>query len=236
MTNPLTPLDFVPDGILFDLDGTLWNAASVTVQTWPVVLANHPDITPALPLTLDNICRAMGLTNEELGARFFPHLPKETQAALMKESCELENRWLMERGGDLYPGVLETLFALARRFPLFIVSNCQTGYIECFLKANGGGPLITDYECSGRTGMEKAGNLLLLAGRNGLRRPVFIGDTKSDSEAAEKADFPFIYARYGFGETYRLSRVVGSRYAIDRFPDLLTLLPTAPGDDSGGAL
>ena len=39
------------DGLIFDLDGTLWDATDGIVQTWKIVLANHPDVkrevTPA---------------------------------------------------------------------------------------------------------------------------------------------------------------------------------------------
>ena len=42
------------DGVLFDLDGTLWDASSVTAQTWVEVLARHPDVKAAVELNRDS--------------------------------------------------------------------------------------------------------------------------------------------------------------------------------------
>ncbi len=36
--------------------------------------------------------------------------------------------------------------------------------------------------------------------RNGLHTAVYLGDTRSDQEAAAQAGIPFIHAAYGFGE------------------------------------
>ena len=216
--------NLTPDSVIFDLDGTLWDATSITMESWPVVLRDHPGVTPAIPITLANIRNHMGLTNEELGAVFFPELSPEEQMKLMRASCAFENKWLAERGGILYPGVLETLERLSRKFPLFIVSNCQCGYIECFLGANKGTPYIRDYECSDNTKMEKSENIRLIMGRNGLKSPVYVGDTTSDSTAAKKAGVPFVYAKYGFGETYGRGRVTDYEYSIDTFTELTAFI------------
>ena len=49
------------------------------------------------------------------------------------------------------------------------------------------------------TGLQKWGNIKLVVERNHLRRPVYVGDTIIDSDAAEKAGVPFLHAGYGFG-------------------------------------
>ena len=189
------------DSILFDLDGTLWDATNVTAATWVEVLAKHPEVKCAMPLDHETICRYMGLTNEELAEVFFPDLPFEEAFALMGESCALENEWLPVRGGILYDGVEETLFRLkSEGYRLFVVSNCQAGYIEAFLGAHGLGDLFEDIECTGNTGLCKAENIRLVMERNGLTSPVFVGDTISDGSAARTAGIPFVYAKYGFGE------------------------------------
>jgi len=189
------------DSILFDLDGTLWDATNVTAETWTEVLARHPEVKCAIPIDHETICRYMGLTNEELAEIFFPELPFDEAFALMGESCALENEWLPERGGILYDGVEETLFRLKTEgYRLFVVSNCQAGYIEAFLWAHGLGDRFEDIECTGNTGLCKAENIRLITERNGLTAPVFVGDTISDGSAARTAGIPFVYAKYGFGE------------------------------------
>ena len=60
---------------------------------------------------------------------------------------EYENRYLETHPGVLYPGVKETVIRLAGNYELFIVSNCQSGYIEVLLKTSGLGEYIKDMEC-----------------------------------------------------------------------------------------
>ena len=55
---------------------------------------------------------------------------------LMDECCEQENIYLAEHGGILYPKLEETLQKLSEKYPLFIVSNCQDGYIQSFYSGN----------------------------------------------------------------------------------------------------
>ncbi|MGN1345900.1 MAG: HAD family hydrolase [Eubacteriales bacterium] len=213
------------DGILFDLDGTLWDATGVTADTWKTVLARHPDVRCALPMTQETVQRYMGLTNEELARIFFPELAYEDAFALMKESCALENEWLPVRGGILYDGTAETLARLkADGYRLFIVSNCQAGYIEAFLQAHGFAALFEDIECSGNTGLCKADNLRLVMERCGLNHPVYVGDTVSDSTAARTAGLPFVYAKYGFGERFGRGRTDDYDAAVGTIREIEGLL------------
>lgn len=189
------------DGVIFDLDGTLWDATEVTAETWVEVLKRHPNVKPAQPLDVKTVKKYMGLTNEELANIFFPELSFEDAFGMMNESCMLENKWLPSRGGRLYPHVRETLEKLNNTGKeLYIVSNCQDGYIEAFLTAHKMFDLFKDWESSGRSGKNKAENIKDIIKRNSILSPVYVGDTVSDSIGARGAGIPFIYAKYGFGE------------------------------------
>ena len=118
------------------------------------------------------------------------------------------------------PGVVETIRKLSGQVKVFIVSNCQSGYIELFLKKTGLAPYVTDTECFGDTGMKKAENIRLVVARNGLQLPVYVGDTKGDEEAAHAAGVPFVHAAYGFGRAGQPEAV------IETFSELLTLIRT----------
>lgn len=210
------------DSVIFDLDGTLWDETGVTAETWVEVMKRHPDIKSSIPLTADNVRKYMGLTNEELAGVFFPELPFDAAFSLMTESCELENKWLPERGGRLYDGVeagLERLRKCGKK--LFIVSNCQDGYIEAFLTAHRLESTFTDYLCSGKTGMPKSDNIREIILRSSLDSPVYVGDTISDSTAARKAELPFIYAKYGFGEQCGRGRTDDYDFAAHTFEDIV---------------
>nr|WP_275951711.1 HAD-IA family hydrolase [Flavonifractor plautii] len=86
---------------------------------------------------------------------------------------------------------------------MFIVSNCQDGYIEAFFQAHGLGKFFKDYENPGRTGKPKGDNIALVVQRNGLKKPLYIGDTQGDYNAATQAGVPFLHAAYGFGHIDR---------------------------------
>ena len=195
------------DGILFDLDGTLWDACRVVSESWGETLRRMYGITQGPdPKQVRGI---MGMTAEEITAALFSQY-----GARAREICLAcihgENDYIADHGGDLYPGVRETVQALARRYPLFIVSNCLDGYIECFLKSSGLTPCFRDHVCEGSTGLKKAGNIALLAARYGLKSPVYVGDTVMDERSAREAGCPFIHAAYGFGAAERPDAVITS--------------------------
>lgn len=185
------------DGILFDLDGTLWDSVDQVILTWNRVIARHPGLRP--PITRPEQEALMGLQMDEISRRVFPQEPPERQAALMEECVQEENQYLAQHGAMLYPSVPETLERLGQDHPLFIVSNCQAGYIEAFLQAHRLSHLFTGHLCYGDTGRSKGENIRTVVERFGLKHPVYVGDTQGDRDAAALAEVPFIHAAYGFG-------------------------------------
>lgn len=212
------------DSIFFDLDGTLWDATGITAETWVEVRKNHPDLRFDPPITREDVGKHMGITNEELANVFFPQLPFETAYSLIKESCDLENRILAERGGKLFDGVEETLQELKKKGKrLFIVSNCQEGYIDTFISAHGFYSLFEDFESSGRSGRDKGDNIISLMVKHGVRNGIFVGDTRSDELGAKKAGIPFVYAKYGFGEEFGIMRARSYDLCIENISELTVL-------------
>ncbi len=187
------------DGIIFDLDGTLWSATQAICDTWNIVLKRHPELNRTM--TVEELDRCMGLPMYEIAARLFPTLSEKMQHELMDECCVCENEYLAEHGGILYDGVEEVIEELSKTYPLFIVSNCQEGYIEAFLKAHHLEKYFTDTECWGRTRAAKGISNQMLIKRNNLKNPVYVGDTQGDKQSATDAGIPFIFAAYGFGQT-----------------------------------
>lgn len=187
------------DGILFDLDGTLWDATPVMVEVWAQLLAQRPHIVRP-PVTAQEIHGNMGRLLEDIAARMFPGQSESERRSIMDEFCVMEEEVLARQGGCLFPGEEEVLSRLAEQCPLFVVSNCQNGYIECFYQGNGLGRFFSGEECAGRTGRPKSENIRMVAERYGLKRPVYIGDTALDCTSAGEAGVPFLHAAYGFGK------------------------------------
>jgi phosphoglycolate phosphatase len=136
--------------------------------------------------------------------------------------AEQEHFHMKQYGGRLYPEMNGELHLLAKKYPLFIVSNCLAGYIENFLHQHDLGYLFTDHECSGATGKPKADNIGMIIRRNQLMTPVYIGDTMGDCDAAQKNRLPFIFAEYGFG------KVDQAEYIISHIKELEGVLQIIP--------
>ncbi len=204
------------DSIIFDIDGTLLDSREQVRRAWSSLveeLSGHPwviadaDFTALFGQPMDAIARVL-----------FPGETDEKERMRKANLCyEAENRWLLEHPGRLFPGVRETLEQLARRYPLYLVSNCQLGYIEATLASTGLGHLFSGQLCFGDTGMPKGITIRRLMEKYSLQSPVYVGDTQGDAEACALAGIPFIYAEYGFGH------VEQAEYVIHRFSDLLPL-------------
>lgn len=204
------------DSIILDIDGTLWNSTPIVSEAWNKALSTRPDIT--YRFTPERLTRLFGLPMDEIAARSLPSLEPADRNALMELCYEEEERFLAASTKDLlYPGVADTIRTLSGICPLFIVSNCQSGYIELFLEKTGLGPCITDFECPGSTGLGKGQNIRLVMERNHLSKSIYVGDIEKDHKAATEAGIPFCHAAYGFGSADRPD------YVIQKFPELLTL-------------
>ncbi|WP_409298937.1 HAD family hydrolase [Peribacillus sp. SCS-26] len=182
------------DSIIFDLDGTLWNSLDSIITAWNKVLKEYN-----LEVKKEELQAVTGLQMKEIGERLFPSLEKDERTRILAECNAVECRWLSQQGGILYDGLEEVLSYLSERYKLFIVSNCQDGYIEAFYTFHGLERFFKDYENPGRTGLTKGENIKLIMERNSLLKAIYVGDTESDRKAAETAGVPFVYADYGFG-------------------------------------
>lgn len=188
------------DGIIFDLDGTMWDATYVLVDAWNQAYESLHLKTPH-KIARKDLESCMGMPIPHIAAKLYPEQDRETQLAIMRQAMILEEKLLLEQGGCLYPKLEETLMALRDRgYMLFVVSNCQAGYIETFIKTHHLEGYFKDIECPGNTGLLKTDNIRLISERNHLVNPVYVGDTSSDAMAAHTAGVPFVFAAYGFGE------------------------------------
>lgn len=197
-------------GIIFDLDGTLWDSSARVAVAWSSVLEQRAHRW----ITVEDMRNLMGKTMTDIFRILLPSESEQTRARIAGECCREEQDSLRKHGGTLYPLVPETLEKLGREYRLFIVSNCQTGYIESFLDYYRWKGRFADTECFGRTGKCKGENIKALVQRNRLERAVYVGDTILDREAAAQAGVPFIHAAYGYG------KVDGASYSVRAFSEL----------------
>ena len=204
----------IPDSLIFDMDGTLWDAVDSYSKIWNITSdsfgisrrVSRADLLDGMGQTLDRII-------DKVFGRDFPL--KEAYLKLLREN---EARLTAEFGGTLYPGVSEGIRLLAGKHKLMMVSNCGADGLKNFLRFTGLGPFISDTLTNGETGLDKADNIKLIMKRNGITDAVYIGDTAHDCVSAHKAGIPMVYAAYGFGHCD------DAEYTITGFPELLKLL------------
>ena len=123
------------DGIIFDVDGTLWDSTETIADAWNQAIRECS--TLSLHIDAAILKTVFGKTMDEIYETLMPQLPREEQIRIGERCFQYENELLETRPGQIYDGVCETFRALAERMGVYIVSNCQLGYIELFLKASG---------------------------------------------------------------------------------------------------
>ena len=203
-------------GIIFDMDGTLWDSAENVAASWTKVV--QKEYRAGRVITEQEIQSVMGKTMDQIAAILFGELSQEKQEELLAHCCKEENEYLRAHGGVLYPKLEETLQQLQKDYRLYIVSNCQSGYIEAFLEHYGFCRYFEDIECFGNNGLDKGTNIRRLMDRNHLQQAVYVGDIQGDYEASSKAGVQFIHAAYGFGT---IKEKVPKIHAISELPEIV---------------
>lgn len=203
--------------VIFDLDGTLWNCVPQIAASWNAVFKNHPEYG-SIKVTESQFQSYMGKTLDQIARLIFPNLELTKSLEILHECVREQYSYLKKHGGLLYPDVFKTLCELQKSYSLYIVSNCQSGYIETFIECCKFENFFEDILCHGDTGKLKGENISLIIKRNSIDKAVYIGDTLSDYEATVAANVPFIFASYGFGN------VPNSEYSIKTFSDIPKLI------------
>lgn len=204
------------DALILDIDGTIWNTTGIVAVAWNKAV----DMSgfDAAKVNAQALQQEFGKTMDVIAKDLWPNLDKAKREILMSYCCSEEQIALQENVVDIsYPEVIETIKELSASENIYVVSNCQSGYIELTLEKTGLTDYIKDFECFGRTGKGKAENLQLLVTRNQIMHPVYVGDTQGDADACSQAGIPFVWASYGFGSVEKYYE------RIDRFSDVKKL-------------
>lgn len=189
------------ESLIFDMDGTLWDSSDNVAAAWNVIIGQQPDVD--ITLTGEDIQKVMGLPMDVIAARFFEEVDSVRQMEIMDACGDYENEYLRKNGGRLYEGLEEVLKGLSKEHRLFIVSNCQSGYIEAFLEYYGFGKYFTAIKCWGDNELPKGENIKLVMQENDVTDAAYVGDIQGDCDSAYYAGVRFIHAAYGFGAVDR---------------------------------
>ncbi|MBD1384096.1 HAD family hydrolase [Mucilaginibacter rigui] len=206
------------DSIIFDLDGTLWDSTETIAKAWQTALDKAPYMSHEV-MTRERVRSITGMTYDKIFEKLFPSLSTEQRAEVQQLCSVAELDILHKQGGTLYPNLADTLTYLGKNYRLYIVSNCQSGYIELFLDLHNMHHHFLAHQCYGTKGNPKADNIRDIVNDHNLQNPVYVGDTTGDYDSATKAGVPFIFAAYGFGQVES-----GQLATINNFDELKQLL------------
>lgn len=202
--------------IIFDIDGTLWDSTDVVAESWNEAIWEKAGIKANLDG--DKLKKLFGKTMDEIGRLMLPTLDDEKRAEVCQACYDYEDAYLEKHSGVFYDGVIDTLNELAKDYNLYVVSNCQVGYIETTLRYANMTDKVKDHLCYGDTGLHKGETIKLLMKKNNIDEAIYVGDTQGDFEACEMANIPIIFASYGFG------KVENPAYTINDIKELPSLM------------
>nr|WP_067056259.1 HAD family hydrolase [Mucilaginibacter sp. L294] len=187
-----------PDSLIFDMDGTLWDAVDTYAHSWNVVFN---DLGIDKTITRDVLAGMVGMEGKKVIEILMPEFDHDKRVEIYGLVNGRRHNLISEKGGILYDGVKDGLKLLAEKYPLFILSNCAKGIIRQFIDWAGIDDLIKDELAHGVNFMPKNHNIKLLMDKHGLKTPVYVGDTEGDGQQSRLAGIPFVFVSYGFGQT-----------------------------------
>lgn len=186
------------DSLIFDMDGTLWDAMSSYCKIWNICFEK---CGLRFPYTEDDVRAYMGYTIDYIFDDIVRRTGVEINRQKFLEDIENEENMRMATlGGNLYDGVRDGLAKLSEYYKLFMVSNCSRFGLVNFMKFSGTTQYFTDSLSFGQNRVPKSENIKILIDRHQLKHPVYVGDTQADCDQTHKAGIPFVYASYGFGK------------------------------------
>ena len=104
-------------GIIFDMDGTLWDSAEQVAASW--TLALHQCGYADAVVTKEDMYRTMGRTMDKIAEMLFPFTQGKEREDLLATCCAVENDYLRQHGGKLYPGLPQTMETLQKASSLY---------------------------------------------------------------------------------------------------------------------
>jgi len=184
------------DALIFDMDGTLWDATSSYAIIWNTTCASFGIDSK---FTGQQLTHLMGKSLDEIMQELLGEHISVSKSEFLMELEVCEDKMMPELGGQVYPAVLEGLNKLHSHFRLFMLSNCSAKGLKNFAAYTGTTHLFERQLTQGERRVSKAENLSYLKKEYSLANPIYVGDTQADCDQAHMAGLSFAFAEWGFG-------------------------------------
>ncbi len=199
------------------MDGTLWDTSKPVTECWNEV--GKKIFGEGFSLSINDVQSQMGKQMDQILSSITPsEVTKEQIDEFKKEFLSFELDYINNgHPGILYPNEEETFRKLKEMgYGLYIVSNCQKGYIQSYLKSYPAcAKYIDDVLCWGDTGLPKRGTIKQIIEDSEIDEAIYVGDTLFDEIETKGAGLPFIYAAYGFGTAISPDETI---YGLEELP------------------
>jgi phosphoglycolate phosphatase len=182
--------------LLFDLDGTLYQARDTAVASVKTIFEELGLPEPDETCVIANI----GRTTDVFIKNIFPDT---VDPGDIRERLHRHERRLIRERGKLFHGIPDVLRQLAEAgHRLSVVSNGSLDYIRLVLETTGADRYFDSLYSAGRHQSKACFVAELLSPGE---QAVFIGDSYDDIEAGVSNRIPAIAALYGYGDKARLT-------------------------------
>ncbi|WP_028563654.1 HAD family hydrolase [Paenibacillus pinihumi] len=213
----MTPTN-LPEAVLFDLDGTLFQTESLLVPVHRRVFRtlNEEGLYAGGEPPVGRLLGSLGMLLEEIWQRVMPGGSAEARQRANELLLQYGLEELEAGKGNLYPDVSGTLRTLKDRgIRLFIASNGLEEYVKEIPRLMGIADLFDGFYSAGEYGtLTKVELVRIILEDNGIRSAWMVGDRSSDVEAGKSNGLFVVGCDYaGFrneGELEGADEVIGT--------------------------
>lgn len=188
--------------VVFDLDGTLFDGAPLTLEAFRGAFSSFGMAPPAD----DEILSLIGEPDEVAEAWFAGRAPAGVDAAALVEAADRRELELVRERGRCFPGVEEMLKGVRDLVEVMVMcTNGPPDYVEAALDRIGVTQWFEEVRPRVKGGPDKAAAVGELVAARGVRRGIVVGDRCHDVEAARANGLLAIGAGWGYGAEEELA-------------------------------
>lgn len=188
------------EGIVFDLDGTLWDTKESYLYSYEKISEKYHIVDKKGP---EDIVQMLGVKLRDVMNFLFADF--ENKDVIAEDAVNFSIECILKNSDVLYPNVKEMIIKLSKDYKIYIISNCPRNYLETFLSISNLKEYITDSYTI--TEGNKIENFQKIINQN-KGKLLFVGDDYEDYQTIKDHGKTFFcYAKYGYkkSDTYDYS-------------------------------